>query len=81
MIKRNNQQEDAKQIEHIYNVGDKVLCTNDGQRQAKLGRELWAGLYQIRAVNDHGTVTLDCPCPQNNDPNALQMPLPRLEAV
>ena len=62
MIRKNNQYENAKCIQHKYNTGDKVLCANDGQRQAKFGKELWAGPYKIRAVNDNGTVTLKIGC-------------------
>ena len=58
MIRKNNQSENAKRIAHQYKAGDKVLCANDGLRQAKFGRELWAGPYRIRAVNNNGTVTL-----------------------
>ena len=58
MIRKNNQNENAKRINHQYKQGDKVLCANDTQRQAKFGKELWAGPYTIRTVNDNGTVTL-----------------------
>ena len=58
IIRKNNQNENSKRINHTYNIGDKVLCVNDNQRQAKFGHELWAGPYRIQAVNDNGTVTL-----------------------
>ena len=58
MIRKNNQNENAKRKQHQYNIGDKVLCINDNQRQAKFGQELWAGPYRIRAVHNNGTVTL-----------------------
>ncbi len=54
---RGNQQENAKQIDYDYKVGDKVLVINEGiLRKAEFayGKEPWT----ITAVHTNGTIRI-----------------------
>ena len=57
MIRRNNIKENAKRIEHDYQVGDKILVRNNDL--AKYGTDPWEGPYKIVAVQDNGNVRVD----------------------
>jgi transposase InsO family protein len=54
-IEKNNEAENAKQIPHTYNIGDKVLIRRGTENKYKAPYE---GPYTITKVNDNGTVCL-----------------------
>jgi hypothetical protein len=56
LIIQNNKRENAKRIEHTYNVGDKVVVEQDPNR--KHGTDRYRGPYTITNVYDNGTVRL-----------------------
>ena len=56
LIKRNNQRENAKRLEHKYRRGDKVLYKI--KTSSKYGEDPYEGPYKILQVNDNGTVRL-----------------------
>ena len=56
IIKKNNQRENAKRIEHTYREGNKVLYAVD--MKSKYGEDPFKGPYKIVKVNDNGTVCL-----------------------
>lgn len=45
MIRKNNEAENAKRIEHIYKIGDKILYRLD--EKAKYGSNPYEGPYKI----------------------------------
>jgi hypothetical protein len=54
-----NQQENAKQIDHDYKVGDKVLVINEGilcKAESAYGKEPWT----ITTVHMNGTIRIRC---------------------
>jgi hypothetical protein len=54
---RGNQQENAKQIDNDYKVGDKVLVINEGilhKAQSAYGKEPWT----ITTVHTNGTIRI-----------------------
>jgi hypothetical protein len=57
LIEQNNKRVNAKQTEHQYLVGNRVLvgAKLDGKYQGNL----WDGLYVIALVNKNGTVSLN----------------------
>lgn len=56
MIRKNNEAENAKRIEHIYKIGDKILYRLD--EKAKYGSNPYEGPYKIREIYDNGTVAI-----------------------
>ena len=56
LINKNNERENAKRIQHHYNVDDKVLLRV--QDESKYGSDPWKGPYTILRVNNNGTVRL-----------------------
>ncbi len=59
LTNRGNQQENAKQIDYDYKVGDKVLVINEGiLRKAEFtyGKEPWT----ITTVHTNGTIRIQC---------------------
>ena len=56
LIVQNNRRENAKRIEHTYNVEDKVMIRQDPSR--KHGSALYKGPYTVTRVYDNGTVKL-----------------------
>jgi len=55
IIKSNNQRENAKRLEHQYNVGDLVLIKQDWNT-LKYGSDSYEGPGTITEVRDNGTV-------------------------
>jgi hypothetical protein len=55
LIEKNNEAENAKQIPHTYNIGDKVLIRGGTDNKYEAPYE---GPYTITKVNDNGTVRL-----------------------
>jgi hypothetical protein len=56
---RGNQQENAKQIDYDYKVGDKVLVINEGilrKAESAYGKEPWT----ITTVHTNGTIRIQC---------------------
>ncbi len=56
---RGNQQENAKQIDYDYKVGDKVLLINEGilrKAESAYGKEPWT----ITTVHTNGTIRIQC---------------------
>ena len=56
IINKNNVEENAKRIRHIYHRGDKVLLKNKQPR--KFGLSPYIGPYKILVVQENGTVVL-----------------------
>lgn len=57
-IKKNNDRENAKRVNWEYSPGDKVLLRRDAGVQGK-SLPLFDGPYEVLAVQDTGTLTLD----------------------
>jgi transposase InsO family protein len=55
LIKKNNEAENAKQIPHTYNIGDRVLIRRGTENKYEAPYEC---RYTITKVNDNGTVRL-----------------------
>jgi hypothetical protein len=55
LIEKNYEAENAKQIPHTYNIGDKVLIKRGTENKYEAPYE---GPYTITKVNDNGTVPL-----------------------
>lgn len=55
IIEKNNFAENAKRIPHVYIVGDKVLLKRGTENKYEAP---YQGPYEIRKVNDNGTVRL-----------------------
>jgi hypothetical protein len=56
---RGNQQENAKQIDYSYKVGDKVPVINEGilrKAESTYGKEPWT----ITSVHANGTIRIQC---------------------
>ncbi len=59
LTNRGNQQENAKQIDYDYKVGDKVLVINEGvlcKAESAYGKEPWT----ITTVHTNGTIRIQC---------------------
>ena len=56
-IARDNQRENSKRIEHVYQPGDKVAFKEE--LKAKYAQDPYSGPYRILRVYDNGTVLLD----------------------
>jgi hypothetical protein len=57
LTNRGNQQENAKQIDYNYKVGDKVLVMNEGilsKAESTYGKEPWT----ITTVHTNGTIRI-----------------------
>jgi transposase InsO family protein len=55
LIHKNNKRENANRIEHIYQVGDKVLLRKGTENKYEAP---YSGPFEILKVNDNGTVRL-----------------------
>jgi hypothetical protein len=59
LTNRGNQQENAKQIDYDYKVGDKVLVINEGilrKAESAYGKESWT----ITTAHTNGTIRIQC---------------------
>jgi hypothetical protein len=59
LTNRDNQQENAKQIDYDYKVGDKVLVINEAilrKAESAYGKEPWT----ITTVHTNGTIRIQC---------------------
>ena len=56
IIKKNNEQENAKRTPYMYKVGEQVLYKNEMVQ--KFGQNPYSGPYQIRKINTNGTVRI-----------------------
>ncbi len=59
LTNRGNQRENAKHIDHDYEVGDKVLLINEGilrKSESAYGKEPWT----ITTVHTNGTIRIQC---------------------
>jgi len=55
LIDKNNKRENAKRIDHVYQVGDKVLLKRGTENKYE---SPYQGPFNILKVNDNGTVRL-----------------------
>ena len=56
LIIQNNKRENSRRKPHTYNIGDKVMVSEDPSR--KHGADRYSGPYTVSRVNDNGTLTL-----------------------
>jgi hypothetical protein len=59
IISKNNQRENAQRKPHTYQIGEKVLLETPNPSKAKFNENPYQGPYEVRQVNDNGTVLLD----------------------
>jgi hypothetical protein len=65
LTNRGNQQENAKQIDYDYKVGDKVLVINEGilcKAESAYGKEPWT----ISTFHSNGTIRIQCRTTRND---------------
>ena len=58
LINQNNAKENAKRIKHEYKVGDLILQDVKYKTKSKYGRNPYEGPYEIKRVNNNGTVAI-----------------------
>ena len=58
IIEKNNRRENQQRIPHTYKVGDKVLINMTPTSLSKYGISPFAGPFEVKHVNDNGTVVL-----------------------